>query len=49
MIAREAKRTYDLQFDAFSIQFNGTDLEVDADGGDERGCPCIVAETEEQT
>ena len=44
-----AGRTYDLEFDALSIEFNGTDLEVDTDGRDERGRPCVIAETEEQT
>jgi len=39
----------DLQLDTFSIKFDCPYLEVDADGGDERWCPCVVAETEQET
>ena len=41
--------TYNLQLDALSVQLDGPDLEVYADGGDERGGPCVIAETQEET
>ena len=42
------RRVPDLQLDALAIQLNGADLEVNADGGDERGRPGIIAEAEQQ-
>ena len=41
--------TCNLELNAFSIELNSADLEVYADGGDKGRCPCIVAESEEQT
>jgi len=38
-----------LKLDALSFQLDGAYLEVNADRGDERGCPPIVAEAEQQT
>lgn len=34
-----------LKLDAFSIQVNRADLEVDTDGGYERGCKAVLRET----
>jgi len=38
-----------LELDALSFQLDGAYLEVNADRGDKRGCPPIVAEAEQQT
>ena len=35
-----------LELDSFSVKFNGTDLEVDTDCGDERRGPGVIAEPE---
>ena len=39
---------YDLQLDALAVELYGPDLEVDADGGNERGRPRVIAEAEQQ-
>ena len=41
--------TYNLELNPLPIQLDCANLEVDADGGNERRGPSIVAETEEQT
>ena len=41
--------TYDLELNPLPIQLDCANLEVDADGGNERRGPSIVAETEQQT
>jgi hypothetical protein len=38
-----------LQFYPFSVKLNCTDFEVDANCGDERGGPCVIAEPEQET
>lgn len=43
-----AASTYNLKLDTLSVEFNCPDLEVDADSGDEGGCPCVVAEPQKQ-
>lgn len=40
-------RVPNLQLHALAIQFNGPDLEVDADGGDERGRKRVFAEAQQ--
>lgn len=40
--------THNLQLDALAVEFDGADLEVDTDRGDEARSPGIVAESEEQ-
>ncbi len=42
------QETHNLELDTFSIELNCPDLEVYADSGDEGGCPCVVAEAQEQ-
>jgi hypothetical protein len=37
--------TYDLKLYSFAVKFNSTNLEINANGGDEGGRPCIVTET----
>jgi hypothetical protein len=37
--------SYDLQLDTLAVKFDGTYLEVDANSGDERRSPCVVAKT----
>ena len=41
--------THDLELDSFPVEFDGTNLEIDTDRGDERGCPGIIAESSEET
>jgi len=41
--------THDLELNALSVQFDGTNLEVNADCGNERGRPRIVAEAKQKT
>jgi len=36
-----------LQLHALAVELNGTDLEVDADGGDERGRKRVFAEAQQ--
>lgn len=43
------QRTNNLQLDAAAVELNCADLKVDADGGDEGGRPCVVAEAQQQT
>jgi hypothetical protein len=38
-----------LELNTLSVQLDGAYLEVNADCGDERGCPPIVAEAEQKT
>jgi len=38
----------DLQLYALAVEFNGLDLEVDADGSDETGCERVIAESQQQ-
>ena len=40
---------YDLEFYPLAIEFDGTDLEINADCGNEGRCPCVVAEPKQQT
>ena len=40
---------YDLEFYPLAVEFDGTDLEVNADCGNKGRCPCVVAEPEQQT
>jgi len=35
----------DLQLDALAVELDGADLEVNADGGDERGGEAVLAES----
>jgi hypothetical protein len=49
MAMRKRKRTYDLELNPLPIQLDCANLEVDANGGNERRGPSIVAETEQQT
>ena len=44
----QAGGTHNLELDALAVEFDGTDLEVDTDGGDKARSPGIVAEPEEQ-
>lgn len=37
----------DLQFDPLAVEINSPDLEVDADGCDERRCKAIFAEAQQ--
>jgi hypothetical protein len=41
--------TYNLKLDALSVEFNCSDLEVYANGRDERRRPCIVTEAQQET
>lgn len=43
------RSSYDLEFDPLSVQFYCPDLEVNADGGDERRSPRVVTEPKKQT
>lgn len=43
------KETDDLELDTLPIQFDGPDLEINADSGDKGGRVGIVAEAQEQT
>jgi hypothetical protein len=45
---KHLEKTYDLKLDAFPIEFYGPNLEVDADGCDERRCPCIIAKAQQK-
>ena len=38
-----------MELDALSVELDGPDLEVYANGGDERGGPCVIAEPQEET
>ena len=52
MTAEEGARrdaTHNLQLDALPVELDCANLEVNADGRDEGGGPCVVAETEKQT
>jgi hypothetical protein len=40
---------YNLQLYPFSVKLNCTDFEVDANCGDERRGPCVIAEPEQET
>src|ERR1700761_2486416 len=40
---------YNLEFYPLAVEFDGTDLEVNADGGNKGRCPCVVAEPKQQT
>ena len=44
-----AGRVPDLQLDSLAIQFNCTDLEINANGGDERGSERVFTKAEETT
>ena len=46
-VAFLAGRVPDLQLDAFSVEFNGSDLEVDADGSDEGRSEGVFAEAQQ--
>lgn len=46
---QEKGKTYNLELNTLSIELNGANLEVNANGGDEGRRPCVVAETEEET
>lgn len=37
--------THDLELDPLPVEFNGSNLEIDTDSRNERGRPCVVAET----
>jgi len=41
-------KAYNLELDPLSIEFYCPDFEINADGGDERGGPSIVAEAEQE-
>ena len=41
--------TDDLELDALAVELYCTNLEVDSNGGNERGGPGIIAETQEKT
>lgn len=43
------KTAHNLQLYPFSVKLNCTDFEVDADCGDERRGPCVIAEPEQET
>jgi len=45
---KERKHAHDLQLYSFTVELNRTDLEVNADCGDEGRRPCIVAEPEQE-
>lgn len=40
---------HNLELDAFAVKFDGTNLEVDANSGDEGRCPCVVTKAEKET
>jgi hypothetical protein len=40
---------YNLQLYPFSVKLNCADFEVDANCGDERRGPCVIAEPEQET
>jgi hypothetical protein len=35
--------SYNLEFYPLTVELDGPDLEVNADSGDKRRCPCVVA------
>jgi hypothetical protein len=45
----EDDNTHNLELNPLSVQLDGTYLEVNADCGDERGCPPIVTEAKQKT
>jgi hypothetical protein len=48
IVIRRTGRVPDLQFDALAVQLDRLDLEVDADGGDERRRERVVAESQQE-
>jgi len=45
----EKRVSYNLEFYPLAVEFDGTDLEVNADCGNKGRRPCVVAEPKQQT
>lgn len=48
LASRRQLGTHNLQLDPLALQFDGPNLEIDTDGGDEARRPSVVAEAEKQ-